>query len=228
MSTEVADLLARLGPEAIIDAMTPLMTEERRQRIEDVLDQRLTSLTVVVENLYDPHNGAACIRSMESMGLQHLHVVEEAQPFRAESAITIGCDKWITTHKYPKFPECKAALAAEGYRVYATVPGATETIDSLDMSQKVAIVFGNEHDGIRPESVAMCDGAVSIPMFGFTQSLNLSVSVAVTIRELAARRRAHLGQPGDLGDAERAHLRAWWYAVGVRGAAGIIRRAVSE
>ena len=128
----------------------------------------------------------------------------------------------------PTFGHCHETLAARGYRLCALVPGADVSISQLAVDQPLAVVFGNESTGLSAHSVAQCDERASIPMYGFTQSFNLSVSVALVLQELTRRRREWLGTDGDLNDEERAHLRARWYALSVRSPTGVMQRYVSE
>ena len=220
-------MIAEHGPDAVVAALTPILTDDRRQRIEDVLSARLSSLTVILENLYDPHNGAAAIRSVEALGLTSVQVIEAATPFSAASGVTIGAQKWIDVHKHVSVRDCVQAVRDRGMSLCATVPGAGRTVADLDPSIPQAVAFGNEHDGLTGELIAACDESVSIPMFGFTRSFNLSVSVALMMSELAARRRGHLGG-GDLDESTRARLRARWYFLGVRGAGEIVAKHVSK
>jgi len=213
-------------PEAVSAALEPQLTDERRGRIEAVLAARLGSLTVVLENLHDPHNGAAVLRSVEGFGLSELHVVEQAEPFRFSDKVTQGCEKWIDVRRHPDFGAAAAALHARDFRLYAAVPGATTPLHALDVSRPAALVFGNEHAGLTGTAQAACDGTFAIPMDGFTQSFNLSVSAAICLADAAARRRAALGVPGDLPPAERARLRARWYVQSLdpRAARGIVEK----
>ncbi len=229
LMADVADtLIQRYGADTVIAALSPQTSEERVERIEQVLAARLGGLTVVVENLHNPHNGAAALRSCEAVGLSALHVVETAERFRFSKKVSIGCEKWVALRRHPTFPECAASLRAAGFELYAAVPGAELSVHDVDVSRPTALVFGNEHDGLTREAIEACDCSFSIPMSGFTQSLNLSVSVAVTVHTLAARRRTALGAEGDLPEPERAQLRARWYALGIRGVEGIVERFVSE
>lgn len=221
-------LIERHGPALVCQAVAPMLTAERIARIEAVLDARLVSLTTVLEDLYDPHNGAAAIRSTEALGLQEFHAIEPNERFAMNAGITRGCHRWIDLHRWPDAAAGIAALHARGFRVLATAPDAPVSIDTVDVSTPVAVLFGNEHAGVAAETLAACDGAIAIPMFGFTESFNLSVSVALVMSRLAARRRAHLGAPGDLPAARRAHLRARWHALKIRGALGVIERHVSD
>jgi tRNA (guanosine-2'-O-)-methyltransferase len=211
----------------VVEALREFLSEARAARIEAVLAQRLSGLTVVIENLHDPHNGAAALRSVEGFGLCELHVVEAAEPFRFSSKVTQGCEKWVAIHRYPTFAACAGALHARGFGLWAALPPApgTPTVDvgSLDVGRPVALVFGNEHAGLTPEAAALCDGRFSIPMAGMTGSFNLSVSVALSVFDCARRRRALLGG-GDLSDAERAELRARWYRLSVDAADAILAR----
>lgn len=221
-------LIEEYGVETVERAMRPLLTDERVARLERVLDARLASFAVVLENLHDPHNGAAAIRSIEAFGLAALHVIENTEPFRFSPAVTIGCEKWITVHRHADFAACSERLGADGMVLYAMVPGAERDLETIAVDRPFALLFGNEHEGLTEESVGACDERVSLPMFGFTRSFNLSVSVALATQRLAARRREAIGADGDLESRERARLRARWYALSVRGAEKIVRHYVSN
>lgn len=212
------------GIDQILATLAPFVSEARAQRIEEILAARLSSLSIVLENLYDPHNGAAAIRSVEAFGLTHIHVIETAQQFQSAPAVTIGCEKWIDVQRHTEVATCARVLRSRGARLYATLPGVSRTIADIDVSEPVAILFGNEHEGLTAEAIAACDDRVSLPMYGFTQSFNLSVSVALVLQELSGRRRKLLNRPGDLGDQERAQLRAEWYVQSVKAAAQILGR----
>jgi len=182
-------LIQRFGTGCVVEALRAQTSEERRQRIEEVLAARLGSIAVAVENLHNPHNGAAAIRSCEAVGLDAIHVVETREQFRFSRKVSIGCEKWLQIRRYPTVAECAAALRQRGMALYAAVPGADLSVHELDVSQPPALLFGNERDGLTDEAIAACDHSFSIPMSGFTESLNLSVCVAVSVHGLAARRR---------------------------------------
>jgi len=221
------ELIATHGPALVCEALAPLLLPARIARVEEVLDGRLVSLSTVIENLYDPHNGAAAIRSTEALGLQEFHAIEPSQRFAAVKGITRGCHRWIDLHRWSDVTSCARHLREQGFRLYATSPAATHDLETVDVSAPVAVLFGNEHAGLTGAAEDACDGTIAIPMFGFTESFNLSVSVALVMSRLAARRRDHLGARGDLPPARREHLRARWYALRIRGAAGVVERYVS-
>ncbi len=220
-------MIERLGPAAVCAALAPLLTAERIAAIDRVLAARLGSVVPVVEDVYDPQNGAAVIRTAEAFGLQELHVVEPGVRFQAAHGITRGCHRWIDLHRWRDAALAIAALQARGFRVLATGPDAADTIADVAVDQPVAILFGNERSGLTARTAAACDGTVALPMYGFTQSFNLSVSAALALSQLAARRRALLGATGDLAPARVAWLRARWFALKLRGAVGIVERIVA-
>ena len=217
-------LIDRFGPDAVCTALEPLLTAERIARIDRVLDARLGSVVAAVEDTYDPHNAAATIRTCEALGLQELHVIEPNARFSAVKGVTRGAHRWIELHRWTTARGAIEALRARGFAVYATAPDAAANIEEVDVSRPIAIAFGNEHDGISAEAAAAADGAISVPMFGFTESYNLSVTVGLAMSRLAARRRASIGALGDLDPARRARLRARWFALRIRAAVSIVER----
>jgi tRNA (guanosine-2'-O-)-methyltransferase len=223
-------MIDRRGADQVIAALAPLLSADRIERIEAVLAARLASLTTIVEDTYDPHNAAAAVRTTEALGLTEFHAIEAAggTRFAAPKGITRGCDRWIALHRWPSIGGAADALRARGFRVVATLPDAPDTIETAPVDRPLALAFGNEHAGLTPAAIAACDGAVSLPMFGFTRSFNLSVSVALVMARLAERRRAYLGRPGDLSPGEVTRLRARWYALKIKGAVGVVERVADE
>jgi len=218
-------LIDKHGPEAICRALESMLTPERIARIDAVLAARLGSVITCVEDTYDPHNAAATIRTTEALGLQELHVVEPGERFSAAKGVTRGAHRWIDLHRWPGHEPAIAELHTRGFRVYATAPDAQVSIEDVDVSSPIAVLFGNEHDGVTPAAIAACDAAIAVPMFGFSESYNLSVTVGLAMSRLAARRRAYISAPGDLDPVRRAHLRARWFALRIRGVVGVLERA---
>lgn len=227
MRGDIDRWLASHGPEAICEVLRPMLTPERIARIDGVLAARLPSVVTVVEDTYDPHNAAATIRTTEAIGLPELHVIEPVEErFRAAKGITRGAHEWIDVRHWQQPAACVEHLRSRGYRVFATLPGATFSIDDVDVTTPIAVAFGNEHAGLSRAAIDACDGALGVPMYGFTESFNLSVTVALAMSRIAQRRRAHLGRLGDLDEARYRELRARWFAQKVRGASGILERVL--
>lgn len=222
----LADAIARHGVARVTSLLAPLLTDERRERIETVLGARLGSVAAVIEDTYDPHNAAAAIRTTEALGLATLHAVEPCAGLTTKG-ITRGCHRWIDIPRWPTPAACVDALHARGFRVYATRPDATHDAESIPVDGPVAVMFGNEHAGLSEAALAACDGSVAIAMHGFTESFNLSVSVALVMSRLATRRRAHIGRVGDLDADTIDGLRARFYAAKLDGVGEIIERSLA-
>jgi tRNA (guanosine-2'-O-)-methyltransferase len=222
----ISRIIERHGADAVCAALAPMLTDERIARIDQVLAARLASVVTIVEDTYDPHNAAATIRTTEAIGLGELHVIETEQPFSVAGGVTCGAHRWVELHRWGTIEAAVAALRERGFRVFATLPGAPHTVDDIDVTTPLAVAFGNEHAGLTPAAVAACDGAIGVPMFGFTESFNLSVTVALAMSRIAARRRAAIGSLGDLDDQRRRYLRARWFALKLRGAVGILERVL--
>jgi tRNA (guanosine-2'-O-)-methyltransferase len=214
-----------LDPARVCAVLGPLLAEERRDRIEEVLGARLLGLTVVLENLHDPHNGAAVLRSCEAAGVQVVHAIEGSSPFRFSSKVTQGCERWLDVCRHKTTAAAMATLRAAGFRLAAAVPGARQSLEELEAERPLALWMGNEHEGLSAAARAGADLAFGLPMAGMTRSLNLSVATALAVFAAAARRRAALSAPSDLTAKNRAHLRARWYFEDLRGAQAILRRA---
>ncbi|HSD90522.1 MAG TPA: RNA methyltransferase [Kofleriaceae bacterium] len=228
MSDAIERMIDKYGPDAVCRALEPLLTPDRIARIDAVLAMRLGSIVAAVEDTYDPHNAAATIRTCEALGLQELHVIEPKERFSATKGVTRGAHRWIDLHRWPDATAAVEGLHARGFRVYATLPDAKVSIEDVDVHTPLAVLFGNEHEGVSEEAIRACDASITVPMFGFTESYNLSVTVGLAMSRLAQRRREVLARTGDLeGDLDptrRARLRARWFALRIRAAVNIVER----
>jgi tRNA (guanosine-2'-O-)-methyltransferase len=211
-------------PAAVCATLAPLLLDERRARIDAAAAARLGGLRVVIENLHDPHNGAAVLRSAEAFGIQRVDVIESVEPFRFSSDVTQGCEKWLDVVRHATLAEAVATLRADGFALYAAVPGAAATVDDLDFARPAAVMIGNEHAGLTGDAVTAADVVFGIPMPGMTRSLNLSVAAALIAERAAQLRRRAIARPGDLDDAAVLALRARFYAASVRGADMVLAR----
>jgi len=190
-------------PERLIRVLEPLVTEARRARLNEVIGQRLTSVAVVFDRPYDPHNGAAVLRSCEAFGVQHLHVVErEGTPFAVARSVARSSEKWVDVTRHPSAESCAKWARVAAMQLVATHPDGELVPDELASIARLAIVLGNEREGIRPDLAAACAARVRVPMRGFVESLNVSVTAAILLS--AATR----GRPGDLDALARRRLYA--------------------
>jgi tRNA (guanosine-2'-O-)-methyltransferase len=172
------------------------ITPERRAKIVHVLEKRQPTLTVVFENVHDPHNVSAVIRSCDAVGVAEAHGIYYGRTTFPElgGKSSASARKWVDVHLHQTVEECFAHLRAKGYRIYTThMSSDAVSLYDVDLTQPVALVFGNEHDGVSQEARDAADGNVIIPQVGMIQSLNISVACAVSLFE-AMRQRMVAGQ----------------------------------
>ena len=202
----------KLTPSQVIQALAPLLTENRKARIEDVLAKRTYNVATVVEHLYDTGNISAVMRTAESFGFLPFHIVEKPEAkYKKSERTSKGSEKWLDIHKHTDSLSLIQNLKGQGYSVWATSLDQSVPIHEVDFSQKVAVVFGNERDGVSPEALSACDGRFQIPMNGFTQSFNISVAAALTFYHIYESRRKLMGESGDLMDDQKDELRALYF-----------------
>ena len=172
-----------------------LMTPERYDRLTLVLNKRQPDLTVVLENVFDPHNISAVMRTADAVGMQDIFILNNKIPphrkWGAKSSSSAA--KWLTVHQYTDAAECFAELRKRYKKIYTThLSSDAVGLHQLNLTEPVALVFGNEHSGVSEEIIAMADGNFIIPQVGIIKSLNISVACAVTLYE-AYRQKNNAG-----------------------------------
>ena len=173
-------------PKELLTYLLEFVTENKRQKMQEVLSQRTRHVTIALEDIYQPHNASAALRSCDLFGIQDVHLVENKYDFKAVSAISMGSAKWLDLYKYNSISSCVSTLKEKGYKVIATTPHTDACyLPDLKLGQKTALLFGTEKDGLTKEAMDLSDGFVKIPMFGFTESFNISVSVALCLYHVA-------------------------------------------
>jgi tRNA (guanosine-2'-O-)-methyltransferase len=176
----------------------------------------------VLDGIDDPHNVAAILRSADAFGVQEVHLVESAQPFLAARSVTQGAERWLDVVRHQGAARCVASLRSRGFQVYVATMDGQLTPADLHASPRVAVVFGNEQNGVSPELRALSDGSYTIPMAGFSQSLNVSVAAAITL--FSATR----GGGGALDDADREELLARFMMLSVPRAGEVVLEHLSR
>lgn len=188
--------------DSVIETLEPLASDERRARIQSVIEQRLDSVTVLLDAPHDPHNGSAVLRTCDAFGVPTVHVVARVESFMIARRITKGTERWLEVHDH-KTPERAAEhLIQRSYELVATHPQGELTPPDLAHIPRLALLLGNEHDGICEPLLRYTRRAVRIPMRGFVESLNVSVAAAVLLSA------ATHGRPGDLPTSEKRRLYA--------------------
>ncbi|MGL5083264.1 MAG: TrmH family RNA methyltransferase [Microcoleaceae cyanobacterium] len=207
---------------AQIEYLSQFVEEVRRDRIKTVLEQRTRQITVVLEDLYQSQNVSACLRSCDCFGVQDVHIIENRNLFDLNREISVGSDRWLTLYRYsqPKINNtqvCIDRLKSLGYQIVATTPHEQKmTLEQLSMTPKSALMFGTELTGLSEFAQSQADCLVWIPMFGFSESLNISVSVALCLYELTKRLRESAIQWA-LSEPEKQNIQLSWLRQSIQG-----------
>ncbi|MEJ2504975.1 MAG: RNA methyltransferase [Ignavibacteriaceae bacterium] len=171
--------------------MKTIRTERRTKKIKSVLLTRQDSLKIVLENIYDPHNVSAIFRTCDAAGIPKVTLLYYTEPFpKIGKKSSASAFKWVEKEKFKSVEKCYETLKEKGFKIYAShISDDAKNLYDLELTEKVAIVLGNEHRGISEEAAKLADERFLIPMYGMVQSLNVSVSAAITIYEALRQRR---------------------------------------
>ncbi len=204
-----ARLTEHHDPEHIAQTLRPYLTQPRQEKIERLLDGRLPQIHVAVEAPSDPHNAAAVVRTAEAFGVLDVHVMAaEARALHAK-ATTQGAYRWVRTHHHDNFEGFLSHGSMDGVAIYGAWMDAPTVLSELPVDRPLCLLFGNETRGLSAQARAACTGGFRIPMVGMSESLNLSVSAAISLYDVTGRHRA--GGAVGLGDSARATMRARHY-----------------
>ena len=202
----VGDL--EVSAEQILRLLPPHMTDERRERLEEVIRRRSKHIVPVLENIHDHGNVSAVMRSSEAFGFLQMYKIDKpGMKFKAANRVTKGADKWLDVRPFAAPADAVKELKSRGYQVWATDLNTPHSIDTLDFSRPTAIVLGNEHEGVSEEMKSLCDGTFRIPMMGFSQSFNISVAAALILYRAHLEIR-NLGERAYLSEEERRQVLA--------------------
>ena len=197
-------------PKAPADAwklLSPMITSERQDKMSHVVENRTGHIRLIVQDIHNPHNVSACLRSAEAFGVQFIDVVTLKKSYKA-SSVTKGSRHWLTIQNYQSVEDCVATLKEAGYLIAAGMPphSGTVSLSELPISKPVAVLFGNEHEGVHESWKPHIDIHFSIPMFGMVESLNISVSAAIALQRLTERARTELHENYKLSEAQKENL----------------------
>ncbi len=203
-------------PKDAWELLNPRFTDKRRERMLDIVQKRTEHIRLVVQDIHHPHNVSACIRTAEACGIQLNDVVTLKESFKP-STVARGVANWLTINRYYEIKECIKELRKGGYKIVAGIPkpGAVSLYD-LPVDQPLAVVFGNEHAGIDNAWLEEIDYTFTIPMVGMVESLNISVSAAVTLHHLTKTARDQLGDKYTISNEKQQALLNEWACKGVR------------
>ena len=203
--------------KSLFDFLSQYATENKVNKINEIILNRTRYISIILEDLSSSHNASAIVRSTECFGVQDINIIERRHEFFATNSISKGSAKWVNFNKYKDTISCIKDLKAKGYKIVATSPHKkTCSLDQLDISQKVAIMFGSEKIGLSSEAMELADEFVAIDMFGFTESFNISVSVAICLYEIMKRVR-NSNIDWKLSEEELLDIKLSWLRNIVRG-----------
>ena len=220
-----------MDDHTLYERMSAFITPARRALFDRIAPDRIAHITVVLEDVFQTHNASAVMRTCDLLGVQHIHTISTRNRFATNPEIALGSEKWTTVHHHAG-PDAVAsavtALRAKGYRLIATLPRADAySPEDIPLDEPLAFCFGTELEGLSADLAARCDGALRIPMYGFTESYNISVAAGITlytaIRRLRASTIAHR-----LDDAGSLALKLEWLRGSLHDAISIERRIVED
>ena len=183
-----------MDKQHLISYLERFVTEERKEIFHKVLKERTRHFTVILEDLYQKHNTSAITRSCEVFGIQDLHIIENKYKTYVSNQVGKGSQKWLTFHRYNELThntqDCIDSVRAAGYQIIATTPHeSSKFVGDFDVTKKAAFVFGVEKEGVSDMMLKQADGHLKVPMYGFTESLNVSVAAAIVLQDVSTRVR---------------------------------------
>jgi len=212
----------------LLTYLEEFISENRKERFTEILSQRTNYITVAVEDVYQMHNTSAVVRSCESFGIQTAHLIEGKYGKRLDEEIAMGAQKWVDIKRYQNSKEAIDTLKKQGYTIVATSPHADSSLlQDFRLEQKTALFFGTENKGLSDYVLNHSDAFLKIPMVGFTESLNISVSAAIILQHLTTRLK-NSGVDWSLTSDEMLERRLDWTKKSIKSIDDILKRYQSE
>ena len=214
--------------ERLYTLASQLISENKRDLFDRLAPLRTRHIAVVLEDIYQSHNASAVLRSCDCFGVQDVHVIEANNPFNPAGDVAVGSSKWVDYYPYHDTPSAYQRLREMGYKIVATTPHTNDTlITDLDISQPIALVFGTELTGLTPQAIDLADSYVKIPMYGFTESFNISVCAALSLFSITERlRRSNI--PWQLSDEQVLDLKLHWCTQAIRDGEKVLQNLIES
>ena len=213
---------------ALLEHLESYLTENRLNRFNTVIQQRTKHFTVATEDVYQLHNTSAVIRSCDVFGIQEVNIVEERNSKRIDREIAMGAQKWVDLNRYHSIKDCLKAVKGEGYQIVATTPHTNDCmLHEFDATKKSCFFFGRETEGLSKEVLEEADVFLKIPMSGFTESLNISVSAAIILQHVTTKLK-QTDINWQLTEAEQLEKRLDWCKKTIKSYEEIIERFYSK
>ena len=218
----------------LLEYLSAVVTAERLALYNKIIENRTNYITVVLEDIFQAQNASAVLRTCDCLGIQNIHVIENRNRFQVDTEVSMGSSKWITLNSYRKHKnnslEAIHSLKKNGYRIVATSPHTNDIeLPDFDISKgKIALVFGSELPGISETVAREADEFLKIPMFGFTESFNISVSAAIILYHLTEKLRNSASINWHLTEDEKVEIKLQWIKNAVKKSALIEKRFWEE
>ncbi len=223
----ITDIENKMG---LLSFLESFLSENRKKRFEEVLEKRTRHITVAVEDVYKDRNASAIVRTADCFGVQDVHIIENYNEFKLSSGIAKGSDKWVSITVHDRDEKntlsCLNKLKSQGYRIVATSPHIDDLqLDEIDVTDKIALIFGGEKNGLSKMAIDEADDFLKIPMVGFSESFNISVASAIILYNMTNRLR-QTDISWQLTENEKNILRLEWTIKTVQNADQLIKRFV--
>ncbi len=210
--------------QQLLTYLEEFISIERKERFLKVLEERTKFITVATEDVFQLHNTSAVIRSCEVFGIQTVHVMEDRFGKKLDKNIAMGAEQWVDVKRYENSKSCISYLRGEGYQIIATTPYDDSCLlEDFEMDKKSALFFGTEKKGLSEKVMQEADGFLKIPMVGFTESLNISVSAAIILQHLSSKLKKQK-VPWQLSDSEKLEKRLDWTKKSIKSIDDILSR----
>lgn len=222
--------LEKLSPEALINQIEGFISSERKKRIQETLSRRIKSIQIAAFETFDPHNLWAILRSCEALGSHELNEIAPYEQAHVSINSTSGAKPWVKLNRYSDFKSYNLSRKANNFKLYAAVPNGKRSLSDLSVDKPFHLLLGNEKQGLPSKIIERCDDSFSIPMYGMSESLNLSVSAAICLYELLKKRRKLLQSDGELSPKEIEFETAWHYfrQLDTRHRQALLKKLVSD
>ncbi len=208
----------------LLSYLEEFISEERKARFLEILEQRTKYITVAIEDVYQMHNTSAVLRSCEIFGIQDAHVIEARNRKQLDKNIAMGAEKWVDVHSYNTTQSCIDTLKGNGYQIIATTPHRDDCLlPDFKIENKIALFFGTERDGLSATVMDEADGFLKIGMQGFTESFNISVSAAIILQQLSTQLKKS-DFNWQLTEAEKLEKRLDWTKKSIKSIDSILTR----
>ena len=220
--------LNTIQKQALLEYLKTFVSDERLKRFDEVLAERIGHMHIVLEDIYQEHNASAVLRSVDCFGIQNVHFIETRNFYKVSDDVALGASQWLNIHRHKNTKETLSELKSQGFKIVATTPHKNDkTIYDFDVTQKFALVFGTEKEGISQDIFDMADEFVKIPMYGFTESFNISVCAAMCMNEFSNKIRKEIPNPY-LAENEKQAIYIEWLKKSIKKCDLIIKDFISK